>query len=82
MSFGFKSDSTKEKPEYIPKKTFIECTECEQVFISREYNKSNAEAFCKCENLHLGIRIIQNSRFENFVTVRWNISPPKIYEEK
>jgi len=82
MAIGFTSEVIEEEPEYIPRKTFIECEECDQIFISRDYNKNNAAAACGCGNLNIGIHIVYHAKIENFVTVSWKISPPKIHEEE
>lgn len=82
MPIGFTSEVIDEEPKYVPRKTFIECEECNQIFISREYNKTNAAASCNCGNINIGIHITEYARFENLVTVRWTKSPPKIYEEE
>ena len=82
MAIGFTSEVLTEEPEYIPRKTFIECEECKQVFISRNYDKDNAADACNCGNLNIGVHIVHYAKFKNFVTVSWKVSPPKIYEEE
>jgi|18_taG_2_1085343.scaffolds.fasta_scaffold03496_4 endogenous inhibitor of DNA gyrase (YacG/DUF329 family) len=76
------SIDTEEEEEYIPAKTFIKCMECEEALVSREYNEKNPIGACKCKNINIGIHLIENGKFTHFVTVKWEKTPPEIYEEE
>ena len=81
--FGFLNNvETEEEIEYIAAKTFIKCIECNQEFISRNYNKENPTDICKCKNISIGIHPIEHSKYTNFVTVNWEKTPPEIFEEE
>tara|TARA_B100000287_G_C20582734_1_gene761054 strand:- start:18 stop:302 length:285 start_codon:yes stop_codon:yes gene_type:complete len=73
---------SEEQEEYISAKTFIKCTECNDIFVSREINEENPIGICECENIIVGIHKLEHSKYTHFVVVEWDTSPPEIFEEE
>ena len=81
MATGFVKKEKKDLPERKIARTIIKCMECEITFFHNNYGFHNACDTCTCGNIQIGILQQKDSAFPFYLTVKWNISPPKIYDE-
>jgi len=61
-------------------KLVAECTECGTVFRMQDFKEDSPGDSCECENIEVGTRKVNNSRYSFYFTVAYSKTKPKIYE--
>jgi hypothetical protein len=58
----------------------VECIECNEAFRKQDFCEKSTAVLCKCKNLEIAIKNIENSRYPFYVAVTYTKSRPRIYE--
>jgi hypothetical protein len=60
----------------------IECTECNTAFRKQDIKETSPEVFCKCKNLSVGPKKVENSIYPFYAAATYSKTKPRIYELK
>ena len=60
----------------------IECLECNTVFRKQDVEAGGETVFCECNNLTIGPKKVENSKYPYYLAVTYSRERPRIYELK
>ena len=67
--------------ERKPSRGYVKCVDCMHVFYCDSFTKKSRKRKCKCGNVTMGIKKIEDSVYPFYITVEYESNRPEFGDE-